>query len=186
MAGVTIYHRDVNPPELTRDDVHLRPLRPGDAASWFAYLADPAAIELTSYDIRSLDQVSAMIEESIARSMAGEPGRWAIADSRDDTFIGVCGFHSWWPRDRRAELGYDLAPAFWGRHIATDSVAAVVAAAFESNAVHRIDAFVMVENIGSQKVLETCGFTREGRLAQYRNCRGAFRDFYVYGHVHAG
>lgn len=173
----------MKPPELTRGDVYLRSLRSSDAVAWFAYLTDPIAIELTSYDIRSMDQVSAMIDDSVTRFGAGEPGRWAIASQHDDHLIGTCGFHTWSPRDRRAELGYDLAPAFWGRGIATDAVAATVAAAFESNALNRIEAFVMVENVRSQRVLEKCGFHREGRLAQYRNCRGHFRDFYVYGRV---
>ena len=176
----------MKPPELARGDVHLRALRSGDAVSWFAYLADPGAIELTSYDIRSVDQVSAMIDVSITRFRAGEPSRWAIASRDDDHLIGTCGFHTWWPHDRRAELGYDLAPAFRGRGIATDAVAATVAAAFEGNDLNRIDAFVMVENVRSQKVLEKCGFRREGRLARYRNCRGRFRDFYVYGCVREG
>lgn len=144
------------------------------------------AIELTSYDVRSIDQVSAMIDNYITRCSAGEPGRWAIANKQDDILIGTCGFHTWSPRDRRAELGYDLAPAFWGRGIATDAVAATVAAAFESHALNRVEAFVMVENVRSQSVLEKCGFTREGRLVQYRSCRGHGRDFYVYGRVRAG
>jgi ribosomal-protein-alanine N-acetyltransferase len=168
-------------PELTRGDVRLRPLRPDDALSWLAYLTDSVAIELTSYDIRSIDEVSTMLDDYAARLRAGEPSRWAIASTRDDNLIGTCGFHTWSPRDRRAELGYDLAPPFWGRGIVSDAVAATVAAAFESDALNRVDAFVMVENVRSYRVLEKCGFNREGRLAQYRNCRGRFRDFYLYG-----
>lgn len=175
----------MQPPPLPRSDVRLRPLRPADAAAWFAYLVEPRAIELTSYDIESIDQVSASIAGYIAKLSAGEPTRWAIATTHDDVLVGTCGFHSCSPRDRRAELGYDLSPAFWGRGIATDAVGATVLAAFQTANLNRVDAFVMVENVASQKVLDKCGFSREGRLDEYRNCRGQFRDFYVYGRLRA-
>jgi RimJ/RimL family protein N-acetyltransferase len=82
-------------------------------------------------------------------------------------------------------LGYDLSPEFWGRGIATDAVAATVDAAFRDSSLSRVDAFVMVENVRSQRVLEKCGFEKEGRLARYRHCRGNFRDFYLYARVRA-
>ena len=173
----------MNPPELNRQDVYLRILRPDDAGAWFEYLSDPTAIELTSYDIRSIDEVRAMIAGYTTTRNAGAPARWAIAARGTDALVGTCGFHSWVPRDRRAEIGYDLAPALWGRGIASDAVAATVASALATTDLNRVDAFVMTENVASQRVLEKCGFTREGRLARYRNCRGTFRDFYIYGLV---
>ena len=173
----------MNPPELNRQDVYLRVLRPDDARAWFEYLSDPAAIELTSYDIRSIDEVRSMIAGYATARNAGAPARWAIALRENDALVGTCGFHSWAPRDRRAEIGYDLAPALWGRGIASDAVAATVTSAFATMDMNRVDAFVMTENTASQRVLEKCGFTREGRLARYRNCRGTFRDFYIYGLV---
>ena len=174
----------MQPPFLIRKDVHLRPLQPNDAAAWLKYLTDPVAVELTSYDVQSIETVNTMIAEYANRG-AYELTRWAIARLPEDVLIGTCGFHSWSSRDRRAELGYDLSPESWGRGIATDAVAAAVNAAFKDTALNRVDAFVMVENVGSQRVLEKCGFEREGRLARYRNCRGNFRDFYLYARVRA-
>ena len=171
----------MRPPELDRPDVYLRSLRVDDAAAWLEYLSDPRAIELTSYDIRSIDEVRSMIDGYAATQNAGGPARWAIALRENDALVGTCGFHSWAPRDLRAEIGYDLSPALWGRGIASASVAATVTSAFAATNLNRIDAFVMVENTTSQRVLEKCGFTKEGRLARYRNCRGTFRDFYIYG-----
>ena len=176
----------MNPPELNRRDVYLRILRPDDAKAWFEYLSDPTAVELTSYDVRSIDEVRSMIDGYATIQNAGGPARWAIAIRENDALVGTCGFHSWAARDHRAEIGYDVSPAFRGRGIASDAVAATVKSAFATTDLNRIDAFVMAENTASQRVLEKCGFTKEGRLSRYRNCRGTFRDFYIYGLVRAG
>ena len=167
----------MQPPPLDRADVHLRPLRPDDAEAWFAYLSDPLVTELTSYDVRHVTDVSTMIESQ------GQLPRWAIARQSDDMLIGTCGFHSWSVKDRRGEIGYDLARDYWHRGIATDALAATLRSAFATTDLNRAEALVMVENIASQRVLEKCGFQQEGRLRQLRNCRGTFRDFYLYSRL---
>jgi RimJ/RimL family protein N-acetyltransferase len=169
----------MQPPRLDRPDVHLRPLRADDAEAWFAYLSDPRVTELTSYDIRQITDVSSMIE----RYDDGQLPRWAIARQSDDMLIGTCGFHSWSAKDRRGEIGYDLAHDYWNRGIATDALAATLRSAFAATDLNRAEAVVMVENIGSQRVLEKCGFQKEGCLRQLRNCRGTFRDFYIYSRL---
>ena len=40
--------------------------------------------------------------------------RWAIARSDSAMLIGTCGFYGWDPDCALAELGYDLARAYWG------------------------------------------------------------------------
>jgi [ribosomal protein S5]-alanine N-acetyltransferase len=170
----------MEPPRLDRADVCLRPIRPHDAESWFTYLSDPLVTELTSYDIRRISDVSTMIAGYLAAYEEGQLPRWAIARQSDDSLIGTCGFHSWSARDQRAEIGYDLSPDYWNRGIATQALAATLHAAFATTDLNRAEAVVMVENVASQRVLEKCGFHKEGRLRQLRNCRGTFRDFYIY------
>jgi len=173
----------MEPPRLDRADVYLRPIRSHDAESWFTYLSDPLVVELTSYDIRDISDVSAMIAGYLAAYEDGQLPRWAIARQSDDSLIGTCGFHSWSSKDKRGELGYDLSPEYWNRGIATHALAATLRAAFATTDLNRAEALVMVENVASQRVLEKCGFLEEGRLRQLRNCRGTFRDFYIYSRL---
>ena len=39
--------------------------------------------------------------------------RWIMVRKSDQQPIGTCGFHKWDKRYFRAEIGYDLSPAFW-------------------------------------------------------------------------
>lgn len=65
---------------------------------------------------------------------------------------------------RSAEIGFWLAEDFWGRGIMTAAVKALAARAFSRHDLARIHAFVFEWNPASMRVLEKCGFSREGLL----------------------
>ena len=47
----------------------------------------------------------------------------------------------------------------------------------------RIQATVIIDNERSIKVLERCGFKREGLLKQYEVVEGEHKDYYMYARV---
>jgi len=61
-------------------------------------------------------------------------------------------------------VGYWLAPRFWGRGIMTAACRALCNELFAMNGVVRLEAIVYAPNVGSARVLEKCGFVREGTL----------------------
>jgi ribosomal-protein-alanine N-acetyltransferase len=61
------------------------------------------------------------------------------------------------------------------------AVAAVLGWTFRPDRVNRVHAFVRVDNQRSERLLERCGFVREGCLRSYRVCRGQPHDFFIYG-----
>jgi len=63
-----------------------------------------------------------------------------------------------------AEIGYWLGEEFWGRGIATEALAAVTEYAFQTLGMARVYAEVFEWNAASMRVLEKCGFEREGVL----------------------
>jgi ribosomal-protein-alanine N-acetyltransferase len=50
----------------------------------------------------------------------------------------------------------------------------------------RVQATVLTTNTRSVRVLERCGFDREGLLRRYRLVRGAPGDFWMYSRLAAG
>lgn len=170
-------------PVIEHGERVLREIRQTDAAAWHAYLTDPAVRALTSWDVRSKDDVQRTIETMAQRFRAQEALRFAVARRADDALIGTCGFIRLDASDARAEIGYDLAPAHWGRGVMTEIVGRVVRYGFEELGLHRIDAVVIVGNARSARVLEKNGFGREGTLRAYRHVRGAYADVWVYGRV---
>jgi len=85
----------------------------------------------------------------------------------DDEAIGGAGLEPCQDvRRRTAEIGYWLGRTFWGRGIATAVVGELVAHAFTSLDVVRLEAAVYEWNPASARVLEKNGFVLEGRLRQ--------------------
>lgn len=66
---------------------------------------------------------------------------------------------------RTMSFGYWLGEAYWGRGIATAVVNAYVPYAFGFG-IQRLEAHVYAPNTASARVLDKCGFSMEGRLAQ--------------------
>jgi RimJ/RimL family protein N-acetyltransferase len=170
---------DRSPPIFDLGDLRLRPLRAGDELRLAAYLGDPLVIEHTSIPHLTADSVAASVQRDIAAYTDGSSCRLALAGP-DDQLIGICGFNSWSLVHGHAELAYDLAPAYWGRGYMRRAVEALLHWAFDSVALNRVHAFVMISNERSIGLLERCGFTREGTLRQFRNARGTPRDFHIY------
>lgn len=68
-------------------------------------------------------------------------------------------------------IGYWLAEALWGRGIMSAAVEAVSRHAFARLGFARLEARVFAWNPASMRVLEKCGYEREGRLR-----RSVFKD----------
>lgn len=61
-------------------------------------------------------------------------------------------------------VGYRLTPSHWGRGYATEAVGAVLDYGFNVAQLNEISATARIENLASHRVLERCGFARDGIL----------------------
>ena len=62
------------------------------------------------------------------------------------------------------EIAYDLAPTYWGRGVASEACRKLAEWALRDLGYARIQATVLDTNQASLRVLERCGFQREGLL----------------------
>lgn len=84
---------------------------------------------------------------------------------------------------RSAEVGYWLAPAWWGRGIATAAVRALAGYAFDAEDLLRLHAMVFANNPASMRVLEKAGWAREGVLRHHVSKDGTVLDVVLYATV---
>ena len=79
-----------------------------------------------------------------------------------------------------ALVGYSIDQAYIGKGIATEAVQLMTVFGFEQLRLHRMEAYVSPENIGSIKVLEKTGFQQEGLLKSFLYINGEWKDHYYY------
>ena len=88
-------------------------------------------------------------------------------ESRDDgRLVGVAELHITSARDRRAELGYWIAPRDWGHGYASEASARLIAEGFGRLGLHRVEAGVVAGNLRSEAVLRGQGLRLEGVLRE--------------------
>lgn len=98
----------------------------------------------------------------------------------DGLMLGCVELHDIQPA-LRAELGYWVAPPFWGHGYATEGVHAMISYAFGVLGLQRLDASVFVRNAPSIHILEQAGFQQEGLRPGYTQSVAGIEDVLLYG-----
>ncbi|AWH75034.1 GNAT family N-acetyltransferase [Dokdonia sp. Dokd-P16] len=104
----------------------------------------------------------------------------AMVRSEDQKFIGLYGLKIDSPKYQRAEIWYKIHRDYWNNGYATEATLAILDFSFDTLHLHRVTAGCAVQNIGSYKVLEKVGMTREGRCRQILPLSTGWADNYEY------
>lgn len=118
---------------------------------------------------------------ALARTNPARTG-WAI--EVDNISVGGIGLVSVDDvHTRSAHIGYWLGEPYWGRGIATESVRAVSDHAFARLGFLRLEAPIFAWNPASMRVLEKCGYAREGVMKKSVYKDGEVIDSMLYARV---
>jgi|SRR5579875_680991 ribosomal-protein-alanine N-acetyltransferase len=80
-----------------------------------------------------------------------------------------------------ATLGYWIGAPFARQGFMSAAVRAVIAYAFGTLRLHRVEASCIPHNVASTRLLERSGFTREGYARAYLRINGIWQDHLLYG-----
>jgi RimJ/RimL family protein N-acetyltransferase len=128
--------------------VELREIREADIPALFAYQDDPEANEMAAFPAR--DETA--FREHLGRVLAN-PDNIARAIVDGDVVVGQIG--SWSDeQDGTRDVGYWIGREHWGNGYATDALRALLAIERE----RPLWAYIAEHNVGSQRVVEKCGF----------------------------
>ncbi len=95
---------------------------------------------------------------------------------------GGIGYHTWYIKHRKAEVGYNLQLESDKRQgWMTELLPIVLAYGFEQMDLFRIEAKVSPTNVPSLKLLDKSGFNKEGHLREDYFIEGVPSDSLIYG-----
>jgi ribosomal-protein-serine acetyltransferase len=127
---------------------------------------------------RSLDSSLTFIRESLEKASLGEELHMVI--EYQGKIVGTCGFHQIDSFNQKTEIGYWLAKEYEGRGIVHRAAKKLIAFAFCSLGLHRIELRSAVENIKSQRLAERLNFRFEGIARQSCKLPSGFHDMRLY------
>jgi RimJ/RimL family protein N-acetyltransferase len=153
--------------DLLRDDIFrletarlwLRWPRMADAQSIVRYAGEKQVAQMTATVPHPYSREEA--EKFIFSCRAGNAAGRQIAltvtrKGKQGEAIGMIGIHE--TRPGHAFMGYWLGSPFHGQGLMSEAAEAMVALAFRASDLETLDAEALVENAGSRRVLEKCGF----------------------------
>lgn len=169
-------------PTLKAQRVHLRWLRDEDVPALFAVFGDPNVTRYWGHRVMPDVKAAAALLEGIRTSFTQrELFQWGVALSETDSIIGTCTLASLDLENRRAELGFALAQAYWGHGYMTEMLRVLLQFAFTEMQLHRLTADTDPNNQPSIRLLEKLGFRREGYFREHYLVQGEPQDSIMYG-----
>ena len=170
-------------PVLETQRFLLRAVTLDDAADTFRIMSDPRVKRyFGSLPMTSLEEAVQRVHRIQTAFQEHSGIRWAIADRANGQLIGSAGFWRLIKPHFRAEVGYELAPEWWGQGVMTEALSAVLDFAFASMGLHSVEAQIHPDNSGSRRVLEKLGFVQEGYFREnfYDPVEAQFTDTAVF------
>ena len=170
------------PVVLAGGRVRLREVGLADLDDAWAWSSDERFFRYLPVEQPANREAERLWLESVIAEAIGTPRRQyqlGIELAETGSLVGMTRIGVDSERHRSANIGYGVAPAFWGRGIASEAAALIVGFGFERLGMHRIWATHHPENVASRRVLDRLGFREEGRRRDDRMIGGRWSDSVV-------
>ena len=161
----------------------IRPVRPEDAEELAALYSANREFLAPFEPVRPPEFFTPEGQrERLQRQLEGETHPFAILD--DGAIAGTINLFNI-VRDslQSGTIGYWVDGRRNGRGLATGAVGEIVAYAFGSLELHRVEAATLVDNVPSQRVLEKNDFDRIGLAPKFLRIDDEWRDFILFQRV---
>ncbi|MCC7205780.1 MAG: GNAT family N-acetyltransferase [Anaerolineae bacterium] len=172
-------------PILETPRLILRQVEEEDVQRLLSIFGDPLVVRYLSEADAPLNSYEGAyaIYDWMCRTFASKRGvRWGLSlkDDPSRTLLGTAGFHLYDAANRNAEVGYELAQAYWRRGLMHEAVQRILRFCFDDMDMHRIGADVTEGNEASAGLLLKLGFQREGAFREKVWSGGQFRDLWLF------
>ncbi len=168
---------------ITTARLILREFLIDDWPDVLAYQRDPRYLRFYPWTDRTEAEARDFVQKFLDQQ-GKQPRRkfqLAITLPDSDRLIGNCGIRRKSDNDLEADIGYELAPEYWGKGYATEAALAIVEFGFRELKLHRVSSWCIADNAASSRVLERVGLRLEGRLRENEYFKGRWWDTLLYG-----
>lgn len=149
-------------PALATERLKLRKMELADANEIFILRSDARVNEyIDRQRAGSVEEALEFIKKINRAIEQNESVLWAICQKNDRKLMGTILLWNIAKEDHKAEIGYELLPAWQGKGIMNEALPAIVAYGFETMHLKTIEGHVNAGNHPSIRLVEKNGFRRE-------------------------
>lgn len=169
-------------PELISRRLRLRPIAAEDSAPLHTLFSDPETMRFMDFPPSQTPADTAKRMEAYLFVLPDWHATWVMVERAKDAMIGFVNYHHRENVNRRLEIGFVLARAYWRQGLMREAVAALLDHCFGGLDMHRVEATVNPGNASATCLLEALGFRLEGGPMRGRQrVGGEFRDQLMFG-----
>jgi len=169
-------------PNITTARLLLRWIAEDDIDALYDVFSDPQVMRYWSTPPLSGRDAAAKLQREIAAGNENDTMlKWGVALRDSNHVIGTTTLFNLSLDNGRAELGYAMGRAHWGKGYMHEALQALLSHAFEAMQLRRLEADVDPRNAASIRTLERLGFQREGFLRERWHVNGEIQDALFYG-----
>jgi len=169
-------------PIITTPRLVLRWISEDDIDSLYEIFSNSEVMRYWSTVPLPNQAAAAELQREIAEGNESEKMfKWGLALRDSNIVIGTTTLFNLNLDNGRAELGYAMGRAYWGKGYMNEALKAFVSHAFEVIGLRRLEADVDPRNAASIRTLERLGFQREGFLRERWHVNGEIQDAIFYG-----
>ncbi len=169
-------------PELETKRLILRRLALTDAQDYYELRSNEQAMQFMDRAFSKSKEAAAEAIKLTHQNFRQKKGIWwALADKRNNHFMGYVGFKDIDIKNKSAEIGYVLHPDHWASGWMTEAVEAALTFVFEELNLHRVIGNINPDNEASRGLLLKFGFKKEAYFREDYYFNGKFLDSEIYG-----
>ena len=167
--------------------LHLREFIETDWPALLAYQNDPLYLRYYPWAEQNEAGAKEFVQMFMEQQVEQPRHKFQLAMilKSEGKLIGNVGIRVNDPEQGEANIGYELGSAHWGNGYATEAARAIMSFGFESLNLHRVWSWCVAQNIGSARVMEKLGMTREGRLREREFIKSEWHDHLIYAMLRA-
>lgn len=164
-----------NLPEIQTERLKLRRFNHNDINDVFEYASETDITKFVIwYPHTSKFESLEFLNNIVEAYLNNKPAPWAIELKEENKVIGSIGFNNFEEENSKAEIGFALSKNYWGKGIILEALLPIIDFGFSKLGLNRIEAYCMIENKASVRVMEKAGMIYEGTFREFEKVKGKF------------
>lgn len=171
-------------PTIKTERILLRQFVDSDLANVYKGLSDPKIIKYYGVSYNTLEETKAQMKFFADLEKEKTGIWWAICSLNNKTFYGAGGLNSLNKEHKKAEIGFWLLTAFWGKGIMTEVMPLICNYGFKNMDLHRIEGFVETDNVNCKNAMKKLDFIHERTMKDCEIKNGKFISLDIYAKLY--